>query len=547
MLESQLVEAIGRHLTEKDLDEFMRFHNKRFFKQDFRPEPFARAIRQPDHYPDGILSIETSDGEIVDTLVRHTPGNRSAPLSIPINAATNVQMSGDRYLHGWMQHWFWSSPTQLTRIAARARQFSSFLLLLGTMSGPQELSVSHAIILRNRDEVLIPLLSEVLPSAKAFRDSIVSLSPEQQAFAKALRGMQLQRSVFGICVIQLKPQLERLLALPSGALTKEIQLTENIVSLFVDYQIPPDLLSYAGDESADTAFKLGAVIGHVSKVMEMIDAKKKEQLEEETRKADMRHEKTRRGGGPSHGPSASPSGTGERFQTFAASSVKRDLRGGSQESLFSTNEAMPDKVEQFVRGMGDGPTERVMHKKLDSDHPPSEEQPLSEVVPSLESDDVTLIPKILDLALEQHDSEGNLRSAILRVDVPWTLHRQDSLLSPLSVSTLDGQSGQISVEKKRALDLLDAISRSGTLPIDSAELHVIVGVAHCFEGSLLDSVIRDNINPIEKIEKSLVLLAKHIHRQDGTSLFDNLATLKRLSDAYPELFNESPSNSMSTS
>ena len=61
-----------------------------------------------------------------------------------------------------------------------------------------------------QDELLIPLLLEELPTAKEFKDAIKSLSPEQQRFARAYRKMQLASSVFGVCVIQIKPQLEAL-------------------------------------------------------------------------------------------------------------------------------------------------------------------------------------------------------------------------------------------------------------------------------------------------------------------------------------------------
>jgi hypothetical protein len=77
------------------------------------------------------------------------------------------------------------------------------------------------------------------------------------------------------------------------------------------------------------------------------------------------------------------------------------------------------------------------------------------------------------------------------------------------------------------------------LPISSSELHVIIGVTHCFTDSLIATVIEDNINPIAKAEKSTLMLASTIHGDmiptdkmigDGSELLD------RLSSAFPELF-----------
>ena len=55
---------------------------------------------------------------------------------------------------------------------------------------------------------------EPIPTPAEFRDAIESLSPEQQRFAKAYRGMQLASTLFAVAVVQIKPQLERLLGLP---------------------------------------------------------------------------------------------------------------------------------------------------------------------------------------------------------------------------------------------------------------------------------------------------------------------------------------------
>jgi hypothetical protein len=49
--------------------------------------------------------------------------------------------------------------------------------------------------------------------------------------------MQLEGSVFAVLVVQLKPQMETLLALPPNSLIKEIALTRKLLSLFIDQQV----------------------------------------------------------------------------------------------------------------------------------------------------------------------------------------------------------------------------------------------------------------------------------------------------------------------
>ena len=42
--------------------------------------------------------------------------------------------------------------------------------------------------------------------------------------------------------------------------------------------------------------------------------------------------------------------------------------------------------------------------------------------------------------------------------------------------------------------------------------HVILGATHCFDRTLLDTVIEENTNPIDKIEQSVLIAAASIHR-----------------------------------
>ena len=55
--------------------------------------------------------------------------------------------------------------------------------------------------------------------------------------------MQLSSSIFGVCIVQIKPKLETLLCLPADALDKKVKLTQELMELFAEYQVPSDMLS----------------------------------------------------------------------------------------------------------------------------------------------------------------------------------------------------------------------------------------------------------------------------------------------------------------
>jgi len=266
MLHKQLVAAIGKEIQPSDFEEFTHFHYNRFFAKNYCPQPFCYAIRRPGHYPDGTISIEKESGGTrgqKEPIVTVTRKLESASMYFQLNAATTVECRGEMFLHAWMLHEFSLQtkfpPQQKFDLIARTRQFSSFLLMIGKISGPYSFQPQHAIILQNKDEILIPLLLEQLPTPKEFKDAIKSLSPEQKRFASAFREMQLESSVFALCAIQLKPQLETLLGLPPNSLTKEMQLTQDLLSLFIEYQIPSDLLTYDGDLSASPSQRVETV------------------------------------------------------------------------------------------------------------------------------------------------------------------------------------------------------------------------------------------------------------------------------------------------
>ena len=146
--------------------------------------------------------------------------------------------------------------------------------MLGTMVSGNTFKPTHGIIIQNKDELFLSLMLETIPSAKQFRDAIESLSPEQQRFAKAFRAMQLESTLFAMCVVQIKPQMEKLLNLPNESLIKEIKLTQDLMEMFIKYQIPSDMMSFDGDEDASVEEKVDAVKAHVKALYEVIQESK---------------------------------------------------------------------------------------------------------------------------------------------------------------------------------------------------------------------------------------------------------------------------------
>jgi len=534
MLRSQLVSAVGREIDSRDFGDFVKSFYPKLFRPEYVPEPFVYAVRRPDHYPDGTISIESASGvdgdgfETVLTSTRKIEGG--AAMRMPINSATTIELRGEQYLHAWVLHEFGlfdnSSQAQLV---ARARQFSSFLLCIGNIAGPTTFQPKHAIIVQNKDEVIIPLLLEQLPTPKAFKDAIRSLSPEQQEFAKAFRSMQLESSVFAVALIQLKPQLENVLDLPDDSLTKEIKLTQNLLELFIDYQIPPDLLSYDGDKTASIGEKLSRVKENVHSVQSMIDEAKEREIKEAERQSDMRGgRKNNNMEGPSVVPSSMDYNLADENvmdmdgiylmsasipRTASAQADSMKMRSSASPSAF-------DASDHHLRATNKAEIDDSS-ESFGSEDRSNRAGNLGNTV------DFSHIVKKLDSAFDEYDVDSALRPTkiIVEDNVGWKKNYQKTLLTPQEKKNLSTEDRK--QEKDKAFDLLDALSKSGAQPINYSELHVIVAATHRFDYSLIDTVIRSNENPIVSVERSALIVASTTH--DDTPVADLVLGPSRLS------------------
>mmetsp|Transcript_1429 Transcript_1429/g.3174 ORF Transcript_1429/g.3174 Transcript_1429/m.3174 type:complete len:1018 (-) Transcript_1429:117-3170(-) len=635
MLRKQLVAAIGKEVSPTDFAEYMRFHNQKMFGEAYAPTPFSFAVRRSSqHSPEGTLALEEISTKATSSSTSTSSSSSSTPpvqpvvsmaahgvatsstepsegaMKFALGASVEVTFGGDRYLHGVLQHQFSGQSGSKWSLSARAKQFSSMIVLVGRISSATTFDPKYAAIIQNKDELTIPLELSTIPTPKEFKEAISSLSPEQQAFAKSFRSMQLESTLFGILVIHIKPQLEKVLNLPDNSLTKEIKLTQDLMQLFIKYQIPSDLLSFdpatkTGSEPATAVERLLAVKDHVAAMMEMLKEAKDEQLsekrmeaeyvepispelseccsEEDSRLApcfgddmdeceDLCMEfsappaPVRRSGFSAMVKSAVKDATSAMkhysSKSFEAkegcqrlSSPSRSIPRSNSKSSTPTAKApgQPQQQQQERQQQGQQPSssatssgQQQEQQKPGGNKQPSEqnqEEQQSSVggaagsgaTAAFEARDYTEVPQELNRRFDELDTDSALRPTIINVGEAWTKRFQKSLLSKAEERTLNND--EIKDEKAAAFDLLDALTKSGAIPIDHAALHVVVAATHCFDKTVTESVVQDNLNPIERVERSSLIMASTIHALPAQGLLKN-GHLDRVKAASPQLFLE---------
>ena len=578
MLQEQLISAIGKIIQPQHFAEYMEHHYRQLYDEKYRPKGFCHAVRRPEHYPEGTLSLESRDEkgdyQPVPCLVASrtsttgsdggsgavAAGGSGPAMTFPLNAASDLTFYGDQYLHSFVVHQFSGQSPAPMRLAARARQFSSFILMVGKMSGPTSFDPTSAIIVKNKDDLLIPMLLETIPTPKEFKDAIESLSPEQQRFAKSFRGMQLNSTLFGVVIIQIKPQLERVLNLPFDSLTKEIKLTQELMELFIEYQIPPDLLSFSSTEDQGM-MPLEAVKVHVKEIMSILEESKEDEIQQalqERVKHELSTPQSAFGGAvpqmvrESMAMQAYGGGGGGGFGVPASSG---DGRARMKKMSKSRGRAPPALGAGAPPPPAPAPAPRMRHAPIPQKNSFAAGESKSsggqttttttttmQTVQSKEgssssssASDWTNIPKRMDETFEKLDTDSALRPTILNVGKNWDRTTQKGLLSkPVRVRNF-GVSQQ-KTERTKTFDLLDALTRSGVMPVlTGASLHVILCATHCFEKTLMNTLVQNNVNPIEKAERSSLIMASTIHQVEPSTMIrpERLADVQKWS---PSLF-----------
>mgnify|MGYP003385721902 CR=1 FL=1 len=148
--------------------------------------------------------------------------------------------------------------------------------------------------------------------------------------------------------------------------------------------------------------------------------------------------------------------------------------------------------------------------------------------------DISSLPQVLDRKLNNHNryqhgansgadtavpdhrsNSTSVQANILHVAPVWTRKRQASLVGgPGAAREENLLVREQKAEWTRVMDLLDMITKSGALDLDGTgqvAMHVVVSSTCRFEDSLINSIIRGNINPINELDSTLAVIAATIH------------------------------------
>eukprot|EP01108_Squamamoeba_japonica_P001163 TRINITY_DN1469_c0_g1_i14.p1 TRINITY_DN1469_c0_g1~~TRINITY_DN1469_c0_g1_i14.p1 ORF type:complete len:141 (+),score=57.20 TRINITY_DN1469_c0_g1_i14:617-1039(+) len=117
---------------------------------------------------------------------------------------------------------------------------------------------------------------------------------------------------------------------------------------------------------------------------------------------------------------------------------------------------------------------------------------------------------------DKHDKEGGVRPTTIKPSAVWRKKFQKALLAQPSEKSLGKD--DLRSEKNKAFDLLDALSKSGALAFENVQLHIVILHTHCFDKSLLHTVTRDNVNPIEKVERTQLIIASVVHGEEPSKM-----------------------------
>ena len=236
----QFFSSIGKIVSVQDMADFMNFNNRNLFLPQFSPRQFTYPVQYKETHSIGTFSME-----------RRFKGGNSQPIemfcceldslremSLIVRDDLQFTTSGRKTLHSWVRSDFKGEEAagEQIQLSVRAKQFSSFVVMLGEVSS-ENFKPSHAIVVKNKDDVLIPFLIDGKdPSSQQ------KAQEQHPNFFAAFQQLQKHNQLMGICILHIKPLIERSFRLQEGSLAKDLSICEDLLELAAD-SLGPSFIS----------------------------------------------------------------------------------------------------------------------------------------------------------------------------------------------------------------------------------------------------------------------------------------------------------------
>lgn len=158
-----------------------------------------------------------------------------------------------------------------------------------------------------------------------------------------------------------------------------------------------------------------------------------------------------------------------------------------------------------------------------------EEQPAELVDAQEEVEDYTKLPSKLDAAFDRLDEDHAVRPAIIKPGDKWQRARQKALILSKDKPKMERLSSEdLNKERNAVFDMLDALTRSGALPIENAAVHIVIGAIHSFDHTVMNTVVQRNMNPIESMERSSLIMASTLFQAPSVDALVQASQVGRL-------------------
>lgn len=478
--------AIGVEVTSQNIETYSQFYFSHLLPKQFHANVFSLPVRSKSSSDvEGIVSIyavphDNSKPVMISTYTRLMQ-NLSPQPRIYSEGQVIANFTGDIFLHGWHRSIFGKDQSSYV-LHGNSKHFGVYLVFLVGFLDDNKIDMKHGLVIRNQEWFEVALEVITLPSIQQFKDATISMSEEQTAFLQSVRQMQLEESMFGILLIDVKSHLQKLFDIPVEILAKDTSLLTNLLEFLVDFQLSSDFLLNVEKKSRKE--NLESIRSELSK------------LKSEFSLADIREHECK----PDYnGRSKYDYETCLQIGSKVSDNVcVITFANGEQVLFFEPSIISNDPCPECLYLEVDGPL--LNQKEAIVNHPYILNSIPTQVIQQYHNSQFQYPSQQQSISYFNVSDEWALKQNIFPHK---TKLRGDTLRMKLS----------------EAKTLLQGLTKYGLINVDHATLHLIVSVTQQIDKSVIDLLVTENVNPIEVVIEPKKILLEYIHNSSISTMF----------------------------